>query len=226
MFWRGSDNNIWQARYTPGYDWAGPYQLTTTGNLASDPSPALTTSGTWDIFWKGTDGNLWHVYTQDDPTGLYPSWTTQELGYGTLGSAPKAIGQQDGSVEVFWRGGNNYLWHAWYIPGNLWTGPKSISSVGNMDSDPAPVNSSTGTWDIFWKGSNGDLWHSYWNPGGPWTTVDQGFGVLGGQPFATGQTYGTIDVFWKGSNSTPGLWHGWYNPGAWGGPQSLGGLVA
>jgi hypothetical protein len=47
-------------------------------------------------------------------------------------------------------------------------------------------------------------------------------GPLGSRPFAAAQPDGIEDVFWHGS-SDDHLWHAYYRPGGWHGPQDLGG---
>lgn len=219
VFWRGTTNNIWSAAYTVAAGWVGPTPLTTSGNMVSDPSPAISSPGTIDVFWKGVDTNLWHIlYTTT--TG---SWTTeQSLGDGTLGGAPEAIGQSDGTMNVFWRGTDNNIWGAVDTVTGGWAGPARLTTTANVSSDPTPVVSSTGTVDVFWQAtSTGNLWHVWYTTVGGWENPQNlGEGKLNSAPFAASQPNGTIDVFWKGTDFN--LWHGWYTASSgWNGPTRL-----
>lgn len=124
VFWRGTTGDIWDAWYAPGSGsgWSGPHKLTSGLHPASDPAPVTDGNGTWDVFWKGADGNLWHVFSNNNGS----SWTSQNLGDGTLGGGPFATGQSDGTIDVFWKGSSPAsLWHAWfYVPG--WNGPQNL----------------------------------------------------------------------------------------------------
>ena len=111
MFWRGTDNHLWYATFVPGGGWSSAHNL--GGDLASDPAPAVSSPGTFDVFWKGTDGNLWHAYQIPGRSWHAPA----SLGMGPLGSGPAATGQLSGAEDVFWRGsGNHHLWHTYYTP--------------------------------------------------------------------------------------------------------------
>jgi hypothetical protein len=149
---------------------------------------------------------------------------------GQLGSGPAATGQLGGAIDVFWHGsgGNNQLWHAYYLPGHGWHGAQDLGGALPASTGPvAPVTSNPGNVDVFWRGTDGHLWHAYNNGGRGWSApVSLGMGTLGSMPFATGQPNGTIDVFWRGSGNDH-LWHAYYHPGhGWAGAQNLGGDLA
>jgi len=220
VFWRGTDNHLWYATFVPGSGgWSSAHDL--GGDLASDPAPAVSTPGNFDVFWKGTDGNLWHAYQIPGHSWHAPA----SLGMGPLGSAPAATGQLSGAEDVFWRGpGNHHLWHTYYTLRGSWHPASDLGGDLRVSSAPvAPVSSAPGTVDVFWKGRDGNLWHAYTTAGHPWhTAASLGMGPLGSRPFATAQPDGIEDVFWRGS-SDDHLWHAYYRPGGWHGPQDLGG---
>jgi hypothetical protein len=152
-----------------------------------------------------------------------PSLLVSGLAY----SGPHAVGQPNGTVDVFWRGqyGTN-LDHAWYNVGVGWSGgpagggemvARNGCSVNgtwqigcSLQSDPSPVVSSPSVVDVFWQGTDNNLWHTYYLQGwqGP---TSLGFGPLASGPHAAGQSNGTIDVFWKGSAGQ--LMHAWFYTG-------------
>ena len=220
VFWRGTDNHLWYATFVPGSGgWSSAHNL--GGDLASDPAPVVSSPGNFDVFWKGTDGNLWHAYQIPGHSWHAPA----SLGMGPLGSAPAATGQLSGAEDVFWRGpGNHHLWHTYYTLRGSWHPASDLGGDLRVSSAPvAPVSSAPGTVDVFWKGRDGNLWHAYTTAGHPWhTAASLGMGPLGSRPFATAQPDGIEDVFWRGS-SDDHLWHAYYRPGGWHGPQDLGG---
>jgi len=202
--------------------WSGPQSMGGEGMLG-EPSVTTGRPGTVDAFFQGANGHLWYA-------SYAGSWSSEQdlSAMGTLGGPPKAVAQQDGVIDVFWKGTGTSpaLWHAWYRPGAGWAGPQNLG--GNLASDPAPVESSPGVVDVFFEGSDANLWHAFFRPANGWITASSlSMGPLGGPPHATAQIDGTIDVFWKGTGTRPALWHAWYGRGsAWAGPQSLGGSLA
>lgn len=219
LFWRNGAGALeFTSSTNEGATWATPKSL--GGTLAWDPSPVETGSGHLAVFWRDatsgvTNGNLMEV------TYNGTSWSAPiNLGMGKLGGQPYAVGQSNGTINVFWRGVENQLWSASNVGG--W---HLESHEGSLASDPSPVQSSPGLLDVFWKGTDGSLWHRWYVPGekkwyGPQSL---GMGPLGGGPRATAQSNGVVDVFWRGANSE--LWHAWYTAGSWNGPQNLHGSV-
>src|SRR5262249_60472253 len=114
------------------------------------------------------------------------------------GGPPKAVAPPDGTEDVFWRGADDPLRYATFVPGTGWSSAHSLG--GDLASDLAPVASSPGTFDVFWQGTDGNLWHAFQTPGHGWhAPASLGMGPLGGGPAATGQLSGTEDVFWRGT---------------------------
>jgi outer membrane protein assembly factor BamB len=214
IFWRGTDNNLYQ-EYAINGTWYGPDQLTTSGNLASNPEPVSWGAGNLEVFWRGTDGNLWQMYYHLN------GWQgPQSLGDGPLGSAtPVPVSWGSGNIEVFWEGTDQGIWEAYYANG--WQGPVGLGdgplSAGNT---PQPVSWGPGNIELFWEGTDQNLWEAYYANG--W----QGPVGLGDGPLGTGATLtpvswgsGNLEVFWKGTDQN--LWEAYYADG-WHGPQGLG----
>ncbi|WP_033355620.1 CHAP domain-containing protein [Kitasatospora aureofaciens] len=240
VFWNGGGDapHLWHAWYNPGGSWNGPQDLTPTisaaGYVTGEPAPVTSAPGRVEVFWKGADNNLWHAPFFPG-SGAGSGWQgPSSLGMGPLGGTPKAIGQINGTVDVFWKGTgtNPDLWHAWWNQGQPWAGPQDLGGA-NLQSDPVPVNSAAGVLDVFWQGTDNNLWHVPFFPGSGsgsgWQSPSSiGMGPLGSAPFAAAQPNGTIDVFWKGSGAGSGnIWHAWWNQGQpWAGAQNLGGNIA
>jgi len=214
VFWRGSDNNLYQ-EYSIAGTWYGPDQLTTLGNLASDPQPISWGAGNLEVFWRGTDGNLWQMYYLNGWQG------PASLGDGPLGTAtPMPVSWGPGNIEVFWEGTDQGIWEAYYANG--WVGPVGLGDgplgAGNT---PQPVSWGVGNIELFWEGTDQNLWEAYYANGwvGP---VGLGDGPLGTGATLTPVSWGTgnLEVFWKGTDQN--LWQAYYADG-WHGPQGLGG---
>ena len=225
LLYQGADGSLDHDWYIPGSTWAGPTSIAGTAPMGSEPSTVTTVAGTVDTFWQGTDGDLWHDYTNGG------AWNSPvNLGYGALGSAPRAIGQANGDIYVFWRGSaDDHLWLAHYTAGLGWSGPSNLGGDIAAGTLPAPVSSIAGTTDVFFKGTDGNLWHVFTsNYGKTWTTAASlGYGTLGSSPTATGHADGSIDVTWRGS-ADDHLWLAHYTAGvSWSSQaQNLGGDIA
>jgi hypothetical protein len=212
VFWRGTDNNLYE-EYAIDGTWYGPDQLTTSGNLASNPEPVSWGVGNLEVFWRGSDGNLWQMYYLNGWQG------PASLGDGPLGNAtPVPISWGPGNIEVFWEGTDQNVWEAYYANG--WHGPAGLGDgpLGTATTLSA-VSWGTGNLELFWKGTDKNLWEAYYANGwhGP---VGLGDGPLGSAPHPVATESGVLDVFWEGSDGN--LWHAWYLGGGWNGPASLG----
>jgi hypothetical protein len=213
VFWRGTDNNLYQ-EYSINGTWYGPDQLTTSANLASDPEPISWGVGNLEVFGKGTDGNLWQMYYLNGWQG------PASLGDGPLGTAtPMPVSWGVGNIEIFWEGTDQNLWEAYYANG--WIGPVGLGDgplgAGNT---PQPVSWGVGNIELFWEGTDQNLWEAYYANGwiGP---VGLGDGPLGTGATLTPVSWGSgnLEVFWKGTDQN--LWQAYYANG-WHGPQGLG----
>jgi hypothetical protein len=212
VFWRGTDGNLWQ-EYTVNGTWYGPQQLTTLGNLASDPEPVSWGTGNLEVFWRGTDGSLWQMYYLNGWQG------PQSLGDGPLGTAtPEPVSWGPGNLEVFWEGTDQGLWQAYYANG--WHGPQGLGDGPLGSATPEPVSWGPGNLEVFWEGTDQNLWQAYYANGwhGPQGLGD---GPLGSAATLTPVSWGSgnLEVFWEGTDQ--GLWHAYYANG-WHGPQGLG----
>ncbi len=211
VFWRGTDGNLWQM-YTINGTWYGPQQMTTLGNLASDPQPISWGYGNEEVFWRGTDGNLWQMYYLNGWQG------PASLGDGPLGNAtPVPVSWGFGNIEVFWEGTDQNIWEAYYDNG--WIGPVGLGD-GPLGTGTtlSGVSWGVGNINLFWKGTDQNLWEAYYAYGwhGP---VGLGDGPLGSAPHPVASAPGVLDVFWEGTDQ--GLWHAWYLGGGWNGPGTL-----
>ncbi|HVB44987.1 MAG TPA: glycoside hydrolase domain-containing protein [Streptosporangiaceae bacterium] len=219
VFWRGSvDDHLWHGQYTPGSGWNGPQGL--GGDLASAPSPVVSSPGITSVFWKGTDGSLWRV-----SRGLLGRWSAPvRLGMGPLGGPPLATAAPSGQIEVFWAGaGNPLLWEAFYEPREGWRGPRDLG--GQLRSPPWPATAA-GTVEVLWRGPGHVLDTVRHRPGAGWNVLGwqspapAHLGWVGWAPFAAaGDPGAALRIFWRGRSG--GLWTAALSGGGWTGLKRL-----
>jgi hypothetical protein len=228
VFYEGADHQLWRKPRAAGGRWGTAVNM--GGALTSAPSvvtvgqAATGQSGT-DVFYRGPGGDLWQV--RRTSAGWQPA---QEITLmGDLGSAPRAVAQPNGVIDVFWKGSaDDHLWHGEYVPGRGWSGPQRLG--GDLASAPAPVENQFGGIQVFWEGPGRarSLWHVTRRLGSGWTRpASLGMGPLGGAPHASALPGGAVDVVWRGSTAPHHVWSAFLAPGRPAqGPRDLGGSVS
>jgi hypothetical protein len=208
------------------------------GRLSGDPVVAATADGRIEIFVRGTDNALWHI-AQLMPNGEWPisdtavdrpddkrpdaSWSTWTSLGGQLTDDPAVSLNQDGRLEVFVRGTDKALWHAWQTsPGGAWSPWRSLG--GQLSSKPGVGVNADGRLEVFARGTDNALWHTaQTSPNGGWSAWDSLAGQPAGDPVVGANSDGTLDVFVRGTDSA--LWHVRQTSpnGSWSAWASLGG---
>ena len=214
VFWRGTDNNLWQAIKRGAGTWEGPNGLG-MGPLGSEPGAGVDGNGATYVYWKGTDNNLWRGYWNGT------KWAGPEnVGMGTLGSAPTVAVGSNGDQFVFWRGTDNNLWQAIKRGAGTWEGPNGLG-MGPLGSEPGAGVDGNGATYVYWKGTDNNLWRGYWN-GTKWAGPENvGMGTLGSAPTVAVGSNGDQFVFWRGTDNN--LWQAIKRgAGTWEGPNGLG----
>jgi pseudomonalisin len=196
LFWKGSDNNLWQALGNA----SGALSVVTRGlgPLGTAPSVAVDGTGATYVYWEGADRNLWEAYW-DGSEWVGPF----NRGMGPLNSAPSVAMTSNGTAYVFWRGTDNNLWEA---QGNA-KGPLGYlvnHGMGPLGSGPSASVDGNGATYVYWEGADRNLWEAYWN-GSTWVgPVNRGMGPLNSAPSVAMTSYGTAYVFWRGTDNN--LW--------------------
>lgn len=196
VFWRGSDNNLWNAQGAAAGALGAPLNHG-FGPLASAPSVGTDSSGHTYAYWKGTNGDLFEAYW-DGTVWQGPF----DRGMGVMGSGPTVAISSSGYAYVFWKGGDGALWQALGAANGALGGPYRLGyAVGSAPS--AGVDSAGATY-VYWKGGDGALWEAYWT-GTRWSAaISRGMAVMGSAPSTTVTPGGEAYVFWKGGDGT--LW--------------------
>ena len=214
VFWKGTDNNLWQAIKRGGGAWQGPNNLG-MGPLGSEPGAGVDGNGATYVYWKGTDNNLWRGYWNG------AGWAGPDrVGMGPLSSTPSVAVGSNGDQFVFWKGTDNNLWQAIKRGGGAWQGPNNLG-MGPLGSEPGAGVDGNGATYVYWKGTDNNLWRGYWNGAG-WAGPDRvGMGPLSSTPSVAVGSNGDQFVFWKGTDNN--LWQAIKRGGgAWQGPNNLG----
>jgi hypothetical protein len=100
VVWGGkSHSGVWHASYTRATGWSHPAHI--RGGLVGKPFGVATAPDSGSAFWVGRDHRLWHAAS------------SRSTGWGRAGPLPVgkasggvfAVGQPNGLIDVFWRGG-------------------------------------------------------------------------------------------------------------------------
>jgi hypothetical protein len=219
VLWRGSNNHLWSLGYRNRKWGTASADISAAGGiaatLASDPSVVSAGPGRIDAFWEGEDHNLWY-------TGFTAGWfgsgtwsAPVSLGFGPLGSLPRAVSPGPGLIDVVWKASGGGLWVDRYNAG--WSGATPLGS-GTVTGNPVVASARAGSDTVFWRDAVGGLWADTGASWG-WSGAQRlASGALTADPSASAAG-SNIDVFW---NSGGELWHGTLSAGAWSGAAALG----
>jgi Domain of unknown function (DUF1906) len=220
VFYRGSDGHLWRDSFTHRFGWR---RTDMGGRLRSAPTAVSVGRRDIDVFYQGIGGYLWQVRR------AFNGWKQpRQLGaMGVLGTAPLAVTQPNGVIDVFWKGSADpHLWHGQYSPGAGWTGPQRLG--GSLASAPSVAETADGVVHVYWEGTDRRLWRVTRRVGASWSRPTRlGFGLLGGPPSTVTLADGETDVFWRGSAAPHHVWMASIaRSGHVGPPHMLGGSAA
>jgi hypothetical protein len=135
---------------------------------------------------------------------------------------PHAIGQTDGTMDVFYRTSHDKLGHAIHGSSGPWSA--TVLEQATLDSSAVPhsIVQSNGTIDVFYRTPEKKLGHAWYGKGGGGWSVGSIAGTAKSDPHAVFQPDGTIDVFYRTSDDALG--HDWYGTsgGGWTGNSLTG----
>ncbi|MDQ6632404.1 MAG: N-acetylmuramoyl-L-alanine amidase [Verrucomicrobiota bacterium] len=168
-----------------------------------------------DTFCIGTDSSLQHKYYDAGtwgPGGAEGSW--ENLG-GSLNSSPAAVSWGSGRIDVVARGGNNNIYHKYYISGSGWLPNGYWENLGGTAvGAPAICSWGSGRLDVFVRGTDNGLYHNYyssgaWQRNSNWENLG---GTLSSAPAAVSWGSGRIDVVVRGGGNN--IYHKYYATGS------------
>jgi CHAP domain len=196
VVWRGADSKLYDLAYR-NQSWQAHSASAVSGaNLASTPAVVSPSPGQIDAFWEDASGNLWQVQSQSGFFGAETWSTPQQLNVGpvALGSAPTAVSQAAGQLEVFWKARDNTLWSETY--NGVWSAPTPLNS-GVTTGNPAAVATSSGTVALVWRDTVGNLWTDLGASFGWFGAHEVGTGGLASDPTVVASGTGTINAIWR-----------------------------
>ena len=151
--------------------------------------------------------------------------TPVELSASNVAGTPQSVSDQQGNMDVVWRGADSELHDLAYRNQSWQAQPAAAITPADAASNPAVVSPSPGQVDAFWEDSAGDLWQVQSQSGfygaETWLAPQElqaGTVALGSTPTAVSQGPGELEVIWKATDST--LWAQSYN-GTWSAPLPL-----
>jgi hypothetical protein len=140
------------------------------------------------------------------------------------GSAPTVSTWGGSRLDVFVRGTDNAIWHAWW-DGTRWNTWESLGPT--IVSNPTAVSWAPGRIDLFGIGADGNVWHKYY--GGTWGNWVSEIGApppgiaAGSSPAVSSWGTNRLDVFVRGNDNA--IWHAWWDGTQWYSWQSLGATI-
>lgn len=177
VFARGNNSRMYQRSYSPSTGWSNWFDL----GGGFNQGPAVTTWGgpTLHVFGVGLDNELWDNLW-DGKT--WSGWQQRLSPPGVqLTSAPAAMAQGGGYVDVFVRGADNSFYHLSRTP----AGWAAWQSFGDrlFGQGPAVASWGTNVLEVFGVGLDNAVWRKLWN-GQTWSDWSSMGGGLTSQPSA------------------------------------------
>jgi hypothetical protein len=194
VIWRGTDAKLHDLSYR-SEAWQSVAAISPAG-VASDPAVVSPVPGQVDAFWEDSLGNLWQVQSQSGFFGS-ESWSLpQELQVGALaiGSAPTAVSQAPGEMEVIWKAVDGQLWVNRFS--GAWSGATPLNS-GSVQGNPDAVATSNGTVGVVWRDAAGNLWSDLGTSYGWLGAHEIGTGGLASDPTVVIAGTGAVDAVWR-----------------------------
>jgi hypothetical protein len=206
VYVRGIDNVVWSRRYD-GLGWSNWASLGGR-TYASPAASARRGTSIVDVFVRGIDNAIYHRYRNG--TVWSAGWASIGSPPGGATSAPAAVSNAPGRIDVFVRGADAAVWRrTWTTSWGAWT-----SLGGVATSAPAVTSRGTNRLDLFVRGVDGQVWRRF-NDGPGWS----GWGSLRGAtisaPAAVAASANRLDVWARGTNNT--LQHKVWQPSGWSG---------
>jgi CHAP domain len=194
VVWRDAASNLHDLAYR-NRTW-NPQVAITLGNAASTPAVVSASPGQVDAFWADSSGHLWQAQSQAGFYGAQTWLTPHILDVGTLavGSAPAAVSQGPGDIEVFWKAADGTLWTDSYT--GAWSGPMPLET-GALVGNPDAAAASNGAVAVAWRDAAGNLWSDLGAPYGWFGAQKVGLGALASDPTVVVAGAATIDAVWR-----------------------------
>jgi len=196
VVWRGADAALYDLAYrNEGWLSLTPAAISPE-DAASNPAVVSPAAGQVDAFWEDSLGNIWQVQSQGGYFGSETWLAPQQLAVGpaAIGSAPTAVSQGPGQLEVIWKAADSTLWADSYT--GSWSGPMPLNS-GAVTGNPDAVAASNGEVAVVWRDPSGNLWSDLGTSFGWFGAQRIGSGGLASDPSAVAYGATTFDAVWR-----------------------------
>jgi hypothetical protein len=215
VIWRGTDAKLHDITYRSDTWQPAALAAISPADVASDPAVVSPTPGQVDAFWEDASGNLWQVQSQSGYFGSESWLAPQELQTGLApSSAPTAVSQGPGEMEVIWKGVDGQLWVSTYT--GSWSGATPLNS-GLVQGNPNAVATADGTVGVVWRDAAGNLWSDLSSAYGWYGVHEVGTGGLASDPTVVTAGVGNVDAIWR--TRTGSVWAASVTPN--GGPGQV-----
>ena len=193
VYARGGDNAVWYRRYD-GSSWSA-WTALAGKTYASPAASARRGTSIVDVFLRGTDNAIYHRYRNGNTWS--PAWASIGSPPGGATSAPAAVSNASGTIDVFVRGADAAIWRrTWTTSWSAWT-----SLGGAATSAPAVASRGTNRLDLFVRGTDGQIYRRF-NDGAGWTAWATLGGATLSAPAAVAASANRLDVWVRGTNNT------------------------
>lgn len=171
------------------------------------PTVVLNTSGEMQIFALGSDGSIETANeTSASSDGSWTGWSNLQLG-ATFAGNPQAIQQPNGMMDVYVRGNDNQLYHAYQNADGTWNN-FTVVTPGTFPGDPSVSINSSGEMQVFMSGFDTRV-YSTWQtvPGNnsswlsSWTQWTPGMFGSGSTPIVFKQPDGMLALYDRGQDN-------------------------
>ena len=215
VIWRGTDAKLHDITYRSEAWQPAALAAISPADVASDPAVVSPTPGQVDAFWEDASGNLWQVQSQSGYFGSESWLAPQELQTGLApSSAPTAVSQGPGEMEVIWKGVDGQLWVSTFT--GSWSGATPLNS-GLVQGNPNAVATADGTVGVVWRDAAGNLWSDLSSAYGWYGVHEVGTGGLASDPTVVTAGVGNVDAIWR--TRTGSVWAASVTPN--GGPGQV-----
>ena len=204
VFVRGADNAVWLRRFD-GVAWSGWSSLG-GATFASPTATPRQGKAIVDVFVRGTNDEV--LYRYRNGSTWSSGWVSIGAPPGGATSAPAALSNAPGRIDVFVRGGDGAIWRRTFT-----TSWGSWASVGGVStSAPAVTSRGANRVDLFIRGAQGQIQLRSYNGTG-WTGWSNLGGTMLSSPAAAAASSTRMDLWARGADNS--LQHRVWQPSGW-----------
>jgi PASTA domain len=178
------NGSVWNIRQSAPYGAYSGWNAYGNPGIAVEDTPALAKSadGRLELFVRGQDLLLYHQWETAVGTFSWSGWNSFDAASAPgkrFTEHPVVAASADGRLELFLRGGDQNIYHAWQTSAsNGWSDWVNEGTAGGgfVTVAPALARNGDGRLEIFALAIDGNIYHKWQtaasNGWGPWTLLD------------------------------------------------------